>query len=377
MSRRVLLATLATTLALILAGLFLAAAPANAAGAVCSSDPVSGPPGTRFNINCIGFSANIHVNAYVVEPDGRAVSAVQVVGFGSNVGGGDILTDAAGNASFVWQSQDGRTELPGGGSFGHQIGEWTWVVHELGFNNSVLAQGQAKLTIESYQWEQAGATLDSESTDNKLHTFHGSGFAPNEYVNLWVSLPLHCSGRGNVEGASADDPLFQGLFDGFIGPNTVKANEFGDISFTILFTSRACRGYYKVTAYALGSGYGAITEIAVGGEALITALGVSVSAVPDSIDALDPVLTLLGNGWGANENINCWSTRPDGRSFSLGTISADAAGHFAWDVHISGFDSFAPFASEEPGMWSVTCRAPAGGATALTTVMVHALTVDP
>lgn len=377
MSRRVLLAIFATTLALILGGSFLAAAPASAAGASCASDPVSGPPGTRFTIQCSGFSANTHVNAYVVEPDGRAVSAVQIVGFISNAGGGDILTSADGNASFVWQSQDGRTELPGGGSFGHQLGDWTWVVHELGLNKAVLTQGQAKLTIEAYHWEQVGATLHSETSDNKLHSFYGSGFARDEYVNLWVSLPANCSGRGNVEGASADDPLFQGLFDGFIGPNTVKANELGEISFTILFTSRACRGYYKVTAYALGSGYGATTEIAVGGEALITSLGVSIAAVPNSIDALDPVLTLLGNGWSANEAINCWSTRPDGRSFSLGTTNADVAGHFAWDAHISGFDSFAPFASEEPGLWSVTCRAPASGNTALTTVMVHALTVDP
>lgn len=373
MSRRVLF----LVLALVLAGLFFAAAPANAAGASCWSDPVSGPPGTKFSVYCSGFSPNTHVNAYVVEPDGRAISAGQIVGFLSNVGGGDVLTDAYGEANFVWQSQDGRTELPGGGSFAHQLGEWTWVVHELGLNKTVLTQGQTKVTIEAYHWEQTGAELVSETSDNKLHHFYGRGFWRDEYVNLWVSLPLNCSGRSNVEGASADDPLFQGLFDGFIGPNTVKADEYGEIDFTILFTSRACRGYYKVTAYALGSGYGAITEIAVGGDAIVESLGVTVDAVPDSIDALDPVLTLLGNGWGANEAINCWSTRPDGRSFSLGTVTADAAGHFAWDVHISGFDSFAPFASEEPGYWSVTCRAPASGATALTRVMVHALTVDP
>lgn len=380
MSRRVLGTRpwgLVTTLALVLAGLFLAAAPAHAAGASCSSDPVSGPPGTVFTIYCSGFSPNIHVNAYVVEPDGRAISASQVVGFTSNAGAGDVLTNALGEANFVWASQDGRTELPGGGTFSHQLGNWTWVVHELGPNKNVLTQGQATVTIEAYHWEQTGATLQSQTGDNKLHNFFGSGFWRDEYVNLWVTLPLNCSGRGNVEGASADDPLFQGLFDGFIGPNTVKANERGEIDFSILFTSRACRGYYQVTAYAPGSGYGATTEIAVGGDAIIESLGVSVTAVPASIDALDPVLTLLGNGWGANQAVNCWSTRPDGRSFTLGTATADAAGNFAWDVRISGSDSFAPFASEEPGMWNVTCRAPGNGATALTTVMVHALTSDP
>jgi hypothetical protein len=357
--------------------LVLLSAPAQAAGASCASDPVSGPPGTHFNVHCTGFSGNTYVNAYVVEPDGRAVSAEQIVGFVSNVGGGSILTNAAGEASFTWQSQDGRQEQPGGGTFAHQLGDWTWVVHELGLAKTVVAQGQATVRIEAYHWEQTGATLHSETVDYALHTFRGSGFWRDEYINIWVSLPLNCSGRANVEGASADDPLFQGLFDGFIGPNTVKANERGEIEFSILFTTRACRGYYKVTAYAPGSGYGAIAEIAVGGDAILESFGVSITAVPDSIDALDPILTLLGDGWGADAQVNCWSTRPDGRSFNLGTAKADAAGHFAWDVHISGFDSYAPLASEEPGLWSITCRAPGAGDTALTRVMVHALTSDP
>lgn len=373
MPRRVL----ALVFALLFSTLALFAAPAHAAGASCASDPVAGPPGTKFNITCTGFSPNTHVNAYVVEPDGRAVSAIQVVGFTSNASGADILTDASGTASFAWQSQDGRTELPGGGSFGHQIGNWTWVVHELGLAQTVVAQGQVSLTLQAYHWEQSGATLSAQTTDDNLFTFSGSGFTRDEYVNLWVSLPPNCSGRDNVEGASADDPLFEGLFDGFIGPNTVKADETGSITFTIFFTSRACRGSYSVTAYALGSGNGAITQIAVGGDAIVETAGVSVSAVPDSVDALNPVLTLLGNGWGSSDQVNCWSTRPDGRSFNLGTVHADSAGHFAWDVRISDSDSFSPLASEEPGLWSVTCRAPAGGATALTKIMVHALTSDP
>lgn len=364
-------------LVLVLIGLALVVTPAQAAGASCSSDPTSGPPGTSFYISCRGFSANTHVNVYAVEPDGRAINAGQIVGFVSNVSGGSILTDASGNATFWWHSQDGRDELPGGGAFAHQLGAWTWVVHELGLTQSVIAQGQTTVTIEAYHWEQAGATLTSSTSDQTIYSFHGSGFWRDEYVNLWVTLPINCSGRANVEGASADDPLYQGLFDGFFGPSTVKANETGDINFSILFTSRACRGAYKVTAYALGSGYGAIAEISVGGEAIIETLGVSITAVPDSIDALDPILTVLGDGWSANEAINCWSTRPDGRSFALGTVKADGSGHFAWDVHISGFDSFSPYASEEPGLWSITCRALGSGGQALTTVMVHALTSDP
>lgn len=365
------------TFILAFAALVSTVAPARAAGATCSSDPTAGPPGTNFTITCAGFTPNTHVNAYVVEPDGRAVTASQVVGFHSNAANSDILTDASGNATFTWASQDGRTELFGGGAFADQIGDWTWVVHELGLAQTVVAEGQVKMTIQAFHWTQTGAALAAQTTDDNLFSFSGTGFTRDEYVNLWVSLPANCSGRDNVEASSADDPLFQGLFDGFIGPNTVKADETGTISFTIFFTSRACRGTYSVSAYALGSGNGAITQIRVGGDAISETPGVSVDAVPDSIDALNPVLTLLGDGWGSSTQINCWSTRPDGRSFTLGTVQADAAGHFAWDVHISDSDSFSPFASEEPGLWSITCRAPGSGATALTKIMVHALTSDP
>lgn len=368
---------LLSAFAVLAALVFTFGTAAATSNALCTSDPVSGPPGTDFFIQCTGFSPNTHVNAYVVEPDGRAINAGQIIGFDSNVAGGSILTDADGAASFWWHSQDGSEELPGGGAFAHQLGDWTWVVHELGLAQTVVAQGQATVNIEAYHWEQVGATLAGSSTDKQNFSFTGAGFWRDEYVNIWVSLPPNCSGRSNVEGASADDPFYQGLFDGFYGPSTVKADEQGHISFPILFFSEACRGFYKVTAYAPGSGYGAITEIEVGGKAIVTSSGILLDAVPDSIDALNPIFTLLGDSWDANAQINCWSTRPDGRSFGLGTVQADASGHFAWDVQISGSDSFAPYASEEPGVWSVTCRVPASGDSAITQVTVHALTSDP
>ncbi len=364
-------------LALLLALAFVPNTARADLGALCWSDPTSGPPGTKFAIYCTGFSPNTHVNAYVVEPDGRAVSAGQVVGFISNAQGGDILTDKDGNASFWWQSQDGSEEQPAGGTFAHQLGDWTWVVHELGLTQTIVTQGEVSVHIESVDRPQSGAVLSSETTDNQTFNFYGAGFVRDEFVNIWVSLPADCSGRSNVEAASADDPFYQGLFDGFFGPSTVKANEFGEINFPIAFSERACRGYYKVTAYSPKSGLGAINEILVGGNAILESLGIYINVTPSSVDALNPIVTILGSGWDAFEEINCWSTRPDGRSFALGTVKADASGSFAWDTHISGFDSFAPYASEEPGVWSVTCHAPADGHTALTTVIVHALTSDP
>lgn len=369
---------LGSTIVLFLMGVSLVGQPASAAmGALCSADPLSGPPGTKFEMACTGFAPNTYVNAYVVEPDGRAISGAQVVGFTSNVGNGNILTDANGAAHFSWQSENGARELTGGGSFAHQLGNWTWVVHQLGAAQSVVLNGQVQVTIEAANWEQVGASLSATSSHWSSFNFSGAGFWRDEYVNIWVTLPPNCSGRANVEGASADDPHFQGLFDGFFGPNTVKANERGDIAFTIVFTARACRGDYHATVYAPGSGYGAITPFAVSGDAISPTAAQRISTAPPAVDALNPVLTILGSNWDANQAVSCWSTRPDGRTFDLGTVKADAGGSFALDTHISGFDSFAPYASEEPGVWSVTCRGVQNGDTALTNVTVHALTTDP
>lgn len=361
-----------------LLSVWFAGQPVSAAGgALCSADPVSGPPGTKFEMTCTGFAPRTYVNAYVVEPDGRAIGGGQVVGFASNVGNGNILTDADGAAHFSWQSEAGTRELDGGGSFAHQLGNWTWVVHQLGAASSVVLNGQVQLMIESANWEQVGASLNVASTHWTNFDFTGAGFWRDEYVNLWVTLPPNCSGRANGEGASADDPYYQGLLDGFFGPNTVKANERGEIVFTVVFTARACRGEYHATAYAPGSGYGAIAAFEVGGDAVSNSTAQRISTAPAALDALNPVLTILGSNWDGSAAVSCWSTRPDGRTFDLGTVKADAGGSFAMDTHISGYDSFAPDASEEPGVWSVTCRAVQTGDTALTNITVHALTVDP
>ncbi|MBI4673977.1 MAG: hypothetical protein HY741_20210 [Chloroflexi bacterium] len=370
------------SIALVLAFAFSVSPTHAADGARCYADPISGPPGTKFQISCTGFSPNTTVNAYVVEPDGRAISGAQIVGFGSNVGNGNILTDQEGTASFAWQSQDGTRELTGGGTFAHQLGDWTWVVHQLGAASSVLARGEVRVTLESANWEQVGATLTASASgaavgDAVTFNFNGSGFWRDEYVNVWVTLPPNCSGRASVEGASADDPYYQGLFDGFFGPNTVKANEKGEIGFAVLFTTAACRGEYSATVYAPGSGYGAIATFQVSGKTIAPSSTRHLIVVPDAVDALNPLLTILGSNWNVNQAVDCWSTRPDGRSFNVGSATADANGNFALDIHISGFDSTAPYASEEPGVWSVTCRAPSNGDTAVTTVTVHALTVDP
>ncbi len=354
----------------------LTARPALAdSGAACTTEPASGPPGTRFVMTCTGFAPNTYVNAYVVEPDGRAVSGTQVVGLRSNVANGSSLTDSNGTAHFVWESEGGLRDI--GGSFAHQLGTWTWVIQQLGAAQSVVLKAQVQVTLESANWEQVGASLNVTSSHWNNFSFSGAGFWRDEYVNIWVTLPPSCSGSGNVEAVSAEDPYYQGLFDGFFGPNTVKANERGEIAFNLFFYARACRGEYHATAYAPGSGYSGIASFQVGGDAVTNSTSRRIIAMPTTLNALNPVLTILGSAWDANQTVSCWSTRPDGRTFDLGIIVPGADGSFALDAHVSGFDSTAPFASEEPGIWTLTCRPVKGGDAALTTVTVHALTTDP
>lgn len=350
----------------------LLAAPAYAGGASCTANPTEGPPGTRFDFFCSGFSPNVHLNSYVVEPDSRAVSGPQVSGYTSNLSNGDILTDNQGNASFTWFSRGG-----GDHGFAHQLGTWTWVVHQLGLGNTVVTQGQANVRITSRVFVVSGATLSYSTSDGFVFNFTGSGYAPFELVNIWVTLPFSCSGRANVEGAMTDEPFVAGLFDGFFGPESVKADADGNAAFSIVFSNTACRGFYTTTARALKSGAGAEITFPLSGNGIITALGASLVATPDSVDALNPVLTLLGTGFGNAAGVNCWTTRPDGRVFPVGNATTDAGGHFALNIHASGSDSFSPFASEEPGLWVATCFAPGNGTTALTSFMLHGLTSDP
>ncbi len=353
-----------------LVALFIISSPAQASGAICSANPVAGPPGTAFTITCTGFSANTIVNTYVVEPDGRAISGSQIFGFTSNIGNGSILTDKSGTATFTWQSAGG-----GAAGFADQIGSWTWVVHELAPGGGVAAEGHAQVQISSQSANYAGAVLVVSPTAGTTFNFAGTGFAPFETANIWVTLPGDCSGRANVEGASADEPFFQGFYDGFSGPNSVKADSSGNIAFSLVFASNACRGFYTVTARALGSGVGGTVSFEVTGNSVST--NALLSATPNSVTAIAPFLTLLGSGYPPSTKVNCWTTRPDGRVFQVGTASVDSSGNFALSVHASGFDSLWPFASEEPGVWYATCAPPNGSFVATTSFMVTSLTSDP
>ncbi len=357
-------------IAVVIAFLFVVTPAHATGGATCSSTPVSGPPGTAFTFTCTGFSPNTIVNAYVAEPDGRAIGGSQVSGFISNLGNGSIVTDKTGTATFTWQTA-------GGGAAGYavQFGTWTWVVHELGKGGQVVTEGQTSIDITALAAIQSGALLSVTPSTGTIFNFTGANFAPFEMVNTWVTLPLGCSGRSNVEGASAAEPLIQGYYDGFYGPNTVKADKDGNIAFSLVFYPQACRGFYAVTAHALGSDRGGTASFEVIGSAVKP--DALLTAAPSAVNATAPFLTLLGSGFVGGTQVNCWTTRPDSRDFEVGTATVDSSGNFVLSIHASGFDSVWPFSSEEPGVWYATCGAPSGGTTAITSFMVTSLTSDP
>lgn len=354
--------------------------PAAAGGASCTASPGAGEPGTVFAFECSGFSPNTYMNVYVVEPDGRALSAGVMTGYHSNVGSyvyadGSVRTDLAGNASFWWASEGGAAY-----GFSHQIGTYTWVATQPGPAGSVLAQGQVTIELTSVQAPQAGASLWVASQDGYSFTFSGSGFTPLENVNIWTSVPATCSGRNNADPASAVEPRIQGGFEGLAGPNTVRASLAGYIDFTIDFKEVACLGEYGVTARALTSGAGGIVWIKLSGNAVTTSTGATLWVSPDILPANAPYLTIYASGFPADTNVNCWTTRPDGRAFRVGLADSahvDASGNFSLAVHASDFDSFVPYATEEPGVWFATCREGLSGTTAIATFTLYALESDP
>jgi hypothetical protein len=351
-----------------LLALLLGVSPAQASGATCSANPPSGPPGTAFSITCSGYSSNAIVNTYLIEPGGRAVSGAQITGFVSALGNGAVVTDKNGTASFTWQSADGAL------GFANQFGSWTWVVHQFAPGGAVAAEGQMTVHLTNDYEIHPRAVLAVKPVGGTTFNFVGTGFVPFEGVNTRVTPPPNCSGRDSA-GASAVGPLGQGSFAGYSGPSSVKADESGNIAFSLVFTSQACRGSYTVAARALRSGIGGEVTFRVRNTAITTDM--LLAATPDSVTAIAPFLTLLGNGFPASAVVSCWTTRPDGHIVPVGNASADSSGNFALSIHASGFDSLWPLASEEPGIWYATCGRPNGSVLATTSFMVTGLTSDP
>lgn len=159
----------------------------------------------------------------------------------------------------------------------------------------------------------------------------------------------------------------------------------GNSNFPFLPIPLPCTGTYKFTLRALGSGIGASAEFVWGGNRVTpdgsTSIGVKVLGT-----AVTPELAVTGSGFPPGVGVNCWATRPDGRTMFFGddglgfSAIADASGSFA----LTGFvelDSGEPEEhkySAEPGLWNMTCATPNHTHLAVTSFWIYALPLlDP
>lgn len=362
----------------------LANGHARAAGGTLSVEPASGPAGTVFTFTASGFSPNKTLNVFAVEPDGIASQ-----GCYNYIAPCDIKTNSSGVASFTWQSDKSAFRS-------QALGKYTWVVREL-FLAGEHVDGQADVRITPGGEEiVSGAALSITPSRGREFTASGSGFAPLEAVNLWLTLPVNCSSdifaypSGAIEfgTAKASSSGTIGVELNFTEWKFFTVGLPGFPPFTWYITSLAdCSGTYSLTARALGSGSGATVSFEVTGNALpntdaqlqVTVLN---SDATGGADPLHPVIGVVGTGYAPNEGINCWSTRPDGRVYEEPawtanpipgvyggdgmrlTMKADGGGTFnsAWQIGWSqrdfsntwGFDP--KISTEEPGLWYLTCR---------------------
>lgn len=360
-------ALLFAIIALAVLGLIANPLPVNAGGKDCIVDPSRAPVGTNFHITCFGFDPHGPVaNIYATEPDGRA-SGLNIYGFFPQ----NVKVAADGSVSFTFV-----TEIDPLFSVG--LGPYTFVVQQLVHNGGgvIAHEEHAQLMVQGRPEAHVGASLSASVVDYDA-SFFGSGYAPFEFVNIWVTQPpaSSCSGLGI-------DQLTLGTLAGngsslWNGPGTVKADAGGNIAFAIIFRSSACVGTYGVTARGISTGNAGEAFFTISKHAEGPSGNAFVAVDPNSVVAIHSRVNVEGFGFPANSFVSCWFTRPDGRvlSFISFDVKTDGGGSFGATATL---DDFPPFTSTEPGTWIVTCaNNPDHRILAMNSFTVHALPSDP
>lgn len=337
--------------AFVISGLLLAfvffAAPRTTAAATLNilCDPASNTlhVGDNIPITCYGFTPNVTVFAYTVEPSGTADAL------------GPIKADAQGTVSFTIATDFGTEK--------EKTGAWKVVVEETGLAHSVLRRGIVEYFIHGATVGVSGATLSANpsqlnkpaqaygfftfndtSGGNTIHlretylkdvstVISGSGFTPGEMVSFWVDPPNGgCSNftirsdanehvdfppiakiSGNVV---QNDPGF-GLGSHWIGD--AKADQSGNASTGLFFDLLDCEGVYHVVGRGNISGAGGDTFVTLVGNAVTTSA--SLEASPGVVHALFDHIQFSGSGFAAGEHVTCWSSSPQGITWALPGIS--------------------------------------------------------
>lgn len=367
----------------LIALLFAAPASTHAAaeGVLCWADSYELSIGQSTGIYCTGFSPNTIVNVYYVEAGGTAVFY------------GNAKTDENGSVAFGYGN--GFEKF-----YSNQLGTYTFVIQQLGPAKSIVAFGKVEIRNTGTGDHVSGATLTSDKsvidrTQDDL-TLTGSGFAPGEVISLWGQRPTLCNSYTShyVDGnngfifdnvPNVDDYSAYGLFD-------IKVNSAGAFAFTGSFGPDSCEGTYRFAVRGNTSNLGAYVDVSVTGHSVSTNAWLVPSK--ESVGALFDSIEFYASGFGANEILNCWTTSPDGRALEYGSpgsfseikVGADGSGVISlstgsfWtseDHPIFTAGKF-PFMSEGSlGVWKLTCKGGATGATAIAEYTVHGYETAP
>lgn len=381
-------------------------------GVLCSADPNVAQVGSVIHISCTGFDRDTIVNAYVVEPTGfsevgRSSYAACLIGTRAKYSyDATAKADERGAASYLWYTQDGSgRDSCNYVGYANQLGAYTVVVQQLAPGGGIKYIGKVNVTLTGSGQVHAGASV---SVDDVVYSgddflLHGSGFAPNEYVNVWFTRPADCSGLGwwYYTGVSAFDPgRWEGA--GIYGPGSVKADEQGSFVASYSATdhegSYPCLGKWSVTANAPGSGVGSEAQFTMRGktiagnaavwtdESMIPSIGQKYSCWGGG-ETCGVAVHVHGSGFPANSIVNCWFTRPDGTvNFGLvpGENSDDSQSAFRVNGNgdfsglVSSWTSDIGYQGEQPGAWHVSCGTPDKKYSGAASFTVYALPfIDP
>lgn len=409
MSRVALALTLLVCLILITAGGLSGVARA-AGTAQCTADPVSAELGTLIRITCSGFDPNVLLNSYIAEDNGfsevgRSNYAACLVGTRYNPDYmGVSKTDEAGNATYLWYTQDGTGSCPNENYLGYanQVGGYSVVIQQLDGHGGLAHSAMVHVSLYGPAETYSGAslTITDPVTSGGSFTVSGTGFVPGEMVNLWFTRPANCSGLGDWywTGVSAFSPSsWEG--GGISGPSAIKADASGSWTVTYLasdgFNAYPCLGQWMVTARALVSGRAGEASFSVQGKSIAenARVWVAETSVPSTGGQFNCYTSscgigvhVYGSGFPAGGVVNCWLTRPDGvvaTGFVPGdlyghsaTFKVDAGGNFAGSV--TTYSAESGYQGEQPGQWAVSCGTPDSKYSGSATFNVYGLPfIDP
>lgn len=355
---------------ILLSAVWLSYTPtARAASASCTASPDSGAPGTLFTLHVSGFTPNTHLWLYAVEPDGTAFSDILFQDFG-----GTIKTNEQGAASFAFRSRFDQLGLP----IARALGSWTLVAQELGQGGAVVHEAHCAIFIRGAAAPLEGATLTvtpDAGFNDAIYTVHGSGFAPNEIVNLWLTPPMYCSGFA----FDLDGFLSVNAAASAIGWGSAKTNSAGEFAYDIFGnTPYFCAGDWSVSARSPGSGVAGAAVFRVVGHPIEVG-GATLTAYPTSAISRGGVIQFQGSGFDANEVVICWYTRPEGTVREFPVHYADSSGGLDL-VLATGFDDEIlgmHYSEGSLGNYVMTCKGQASGDIATAEFLLYGGITDP